>query len=156
MRIITSIFIVTFLLACSTKNATVDNDFEQYLESLDLLQTPVSFNVKRGLKAKSLNYDKALFKKFKQEWSVGPQGKLFDKDSVVLVVEILAGDMVVPLLRTFDREGRPLDSLNPYIKSGVDMGFECYEFVTVTDKKEIIVTDSTRNWDLNAEKTKCN
>jgi hypothetical protein len=71
----------------------------------------------------------------------------------VIVVEILAGDVVVPLLRTFDREGRPLDSLNPYSKSGVDMGFECYEFVTVTDKKEIIVIDSTRNWDLNADKT---
>jgi hypothetical protein len=154
MRLLTIIFTWTILVSCSAKKQTnTDNDFKRYLNSLELLETPVSFDAKRGIKVRSQNYDTGLFKKFKYNGSVGPQGKIFDRDSVVMIVEILAGDFVIPLLTTFDQEGRPLDTLNPYDKSGVDMGYECYEFVTVTDKKEIIVTDSTRRWNFNSDTT---
>jgi len=82
---------------------------------------------------------------------MGPHGKIFENDSIVVLVDISPGDVVVPLLTTFNQHGQKLDSLNPWIKSGGDIGYESYEFLTINDKKEIIVIDSTTTWDLNED-----
>ena len=154
MRYLTILLIAVVLNSCTTdKNKKADDNFKTYLSSLDKLETPVRFDTKNELKARSRNYDTLLFKKFKHAWSMGPHGKIFDNDSVIVIVDITAGDVLVPLFTTFNKQGQKLDSLNPYSRAGIDMGYECYEFVTIIESKEIIVTDSTRTWDLNEDES---
>jgi hypothetical protein len=149
-----TIILLTFLISCSTsKERNTGDDFRKYLNSLDNLEVPVTFDTKNDLKVKSRNYDTTLFQLFKHAWSMGPHGKIFEGDSIVVIVDITAGDVLVPLIMTFNQQGQKLDSLNPYDKAGADMGYESYEFVTINDNKEIVVTDSTRTWDLNADKS---
>ncbi|HEX6171524.1 MAG TPA: hypothetical protein VFZ33_17685 [Chitinophagaceae bacterium] len=153
MRLLTIILLGAILSSCSTsKKDEKDDDFKRYLSSLETLQTPVTFDTKNGIYARSKDYDTTLYKKFKHAWAFGPYGKIFENDSVVFTVDITAGDVLVPLIMTFDQRGHKLDSLNPYEKAGSDMGYESYEYVVINDKKEIIVTDSTRTWDLNEKR----
>jgi hypothetical protein len=150
---LTTILLTLVLFSCSTnKDTNPNNDFQTYLKSLDKLETPLTFDTKRNeIQVLSQNYDTTLFKIFKHAWSVGPHGKIFENDSIVVLVDISPGDVVVPLLTTFNQRGQKLDSLNPWNKSGGDIGYESYEFVTINDKKEIIVIDSTTTWDLNED-----
>jgi hypothetical protein len=152
MRLTTTLLTLT-LFSCSTnKDTNPKNDFQTYLRSLDKLETPLTFDTKRNeIQVLSQNYDTTLFKIFKHAWSMGPHGKIFENDSIVVLVDISPGDVVVPLLTTFNQHGQKLDSLNPWIKSGGDIGYESYEFLTINDKKEIIVIDSTTTWDLNED-----
>lgn len=123
-----------------------------YLKSLDNLETPVNFDTKQhDSKVLSQNYDTALFKVFKYAGSMGPYGKIFINDSIIVIIDISIGDVVVPVLTTFNQHGQKLDSINPWSKSGWDIGYESYEFLTINDKKEIIVIDSTRTSELNKE-----
>ena len=150
---LTTILLTTILLSCSTnKDTNLNNDFQTYLNSLDKLETPLTFDTRSNeIPVRSQNYDTTLFKKYKHTWSVGPHGKIFENDSIIVLVDISPRDVVVPILTTFNQHGEKLDSLNPWNKSGGDIGYESYEFVTINDKKEIIVVDSTKTWDLNKE-----
>jgi hypothetical protein len=152
MRILMLVISVTILLSCfSARDKQVDNEFKKYLKSLEALDIPITFDSKRGIKVRSKDYDTTLFKKFKHKWAFGPHGKAFENDSIILIIDITAGDVLVPLIMTFDQFGNKLDSLNPYTNGGVDMGYESYEYVAINGNKDILITDSTRRWDLNKE-----
>lgn len=144
------------MTSCSTekeKSASEDkNEFTAYLKSLDELETPVTFDTKRNqIKVRSANYDTSLFKIYKYAGAMGPHGKIFENDSIVVLVDIVVGDVVVPVITTFNQRGQKRDSLNPWKKSGSDIGYWSYEFLTVNNKKEIIVIDSTTTSTLNEE-----
>ena len=144
------ILFVTLLLSCArTIDDKSQGDFDRYLSSLEELKTPLKFNCKGGVGIRSNNYDTALWQKYKYRGSTWPCGRMFSKDSIIMTVEVGLGDFLWPLLMTFDRAGHKLDSLSVYQRSGMDMGYESCEYVTITDKQEIVVTDSTTRWDIN-------
>jgi hypothetical protein len=154
MRYLIIIIWTLMLVSCSRqKEVKSTNDFATYLGSLDSLETPVKFDTKTELKSKSERYDTALFKKYKHAWASVPYGKIFENDSIVVLVDVGVGDILVPLITTFTQQGDKLDSINPYDKAGADMGYLSYEFVTINSNKEIIVTDSTKTWKLNKDET---
>ena len=149
-----SIFCLVALTSCSVNRETkTASDFERYLNSLQEIKLPVSFDTKTDLITYSPAFDTALFSKYKHQDASAPYGRLAVKDSVITIIEIVPGDVLIPLICTFDMAGNKLDSLNPYNKAGADMGYESYEFVTLNKSNEIIVRDSTWTWDLNADGT---
>jgi hypothetical protein len=134
------------------KPATQSADnFTTYLESLDQIDIPFEFNTRDGLKGQSENYDTALFSKYKHAWSVAPYGRIAQSDDLVKTIEVVIGDMVVPVLMIYDKTGVKLDSLNPLDKAGGDIGYQSDEYVAFY-ADQVIVIDSTRTAELNAEK----
>jgi hypothetical protein len=155
MRLLTLIFTWTILVSCSSNgHRETKSEFEKYLGTIGTLQTPVTFDSKTGIHTGSKQkFDSVLFLKYRHRWALKPIGKILHGDSVVLILDLVIGDVVVPILTTFDKKGIKLDSLNPYSRAGVDMGYECYEFGTITNDRDIMIVDSTRRWDLNKEET---
>lgn len=152
MKHFTIICLLAILFGCDRKeHPTKSNTFETYLKSLATLPTPLHFSTTDdGLADLSPTYDSALFSRYKHVWAYRPYGKVVYEDSTTVVIDIVIGDITVPLLTTFDREGNKVDSLNLFARAGWDIGFASDEFVTLTADKKIIITDSTTRWDLNA------
>src|SRR5437879_12004861 len=142
-------FTCLIIFSCSGKKETIQTkDFQRYLSSLDSLKTPIIFNTQTQLGDFSKKFDSALFKKFKNQWAFKPYGKLFVTDRIAVTVDITAGDILTPILMTFDSEGNKLDSMNLYKSAGQFMGYESNELVTI-DKREIVTIRSVRRWELN-------
>ncbi|MCU0349772.1 MAG: hypothetical protein MUF43_02930 [Flavobacterium sp.] len=148
---LTIAFLTSIFCSCSTsRDSNSKSDFLTYSESLEKLNTPISFDTKgNNIKVLFKNYDTAMFEVFRYAGCIRPHGKIFVNDSIVVLVDIAAGDVIVPVLTTFNLQGQKLDSINPWNKSGWGIGYESYEFLTINDKKEIVVIDSTTTSELN-------
>lgn len=152
MKHLTIICLLIMLFSCDKKqHPTKSNTLKTYLNSLTTLPTPLHFSTTDdGLADLSPAYDSILFTKYKHIWAYRPYGKIIYDDSTVAVIDIVIGDVVVPLLTTFDQQGNKVDSLNLFARAASDIGFVSNEFVTITGDKRIIISDSTTRWDLNA------
>lgn len=137
------------LFYCSSYSTNrVEGDFQKYLATLEVIETPVHFEQDIIL-PKSINYDSALHNKFKSPWSLRPQGKMFETDSSVLIVDISSsGDQ---RFFTFDYEGHKLDSLFPFRNAYHDMGYMGDADVSINKNEEIVVIESIRKWDFKAD-----
>lgn len=167
-----TIYILTNLLfaltSCSTKiktpsdlatikNMQSDNselNFEDYLKTIDQIPLPLSHNSLGKLPILSTNYNKKAFEKYKHVWTSQPLGILFKDEKTVTLVDCSMGDWgLVPFLTTYDRQGKKIDSLGPYKKSGQGMGYSAIEYLTINKDKTIIVKDTVTTYSLNANKT---
>jgi hypothetical protein len=141
-------------IQCTKHKATTETDdrFTTYLASLEQIDFPFEFNTRDGLHVRSKNYDSTLFPIYKYAGSVAPYGRLPRSDNFVMTIEVVVGDIVVPVLMIYDETGVKIDSLNPIDKAGGDIGYESDEYVTIhTDK--IIVIDSTKSAELSADRS---
>jgi hypothetical protein len=128
------------------------NNFQIYLNALTDLKTPLVLSTQNELGEISPDIDSLVYARYKHHGASRPYGLLFRNDSIVMTVDIIVGDILVPVITTFNQSGQKLDSLRLYQKAGWDLGLEADEFVTITSDKKIIITDSIRRWDLNAER----
>jgi hypothetical protein len=127
---------------CSSDRESTDaKAFRSYLTSLDVINVPFEFNSKKGLKGGSVNYDTALFAKFKHSWSARPYGRFEQSDSITKIIEVINGDIPVPVLMTYNQNGVKLDSLNPFDTDQEDFTDESNKFVSVNGN-DIIIIDS--------------
>jgi len=160
-------YILTLLLftltSCSTETKSVsdktitnneqqddsENNFENYLKTLDQIPLPLSHNPLGQLPKLSKNYDKQAFEKYKHVWTSQPLGILFSDNKIVTLIDCSIGDWgLVPFLTTYDRQGNKIDSLGPYIKSGEDMGYRAIEYLTINKDRTILVSDSVTTYSL--------
>ncbi|GHM98930.1 hypothetical protein WSM22_04200 [Cytophagales bacterium WSM2-2] len=149
--------VVVILLSCSSPK----DEFRNYLNSIETIQAPSNLEAELR-KVRSKNYDTVLFARFEHDKgkdSRKPHGKLFENDSIILIIEgtdlssiggAVGYQLVDPILFTFDREGHKLDSLNPYSSfSQTEYGYQCTEFVTLEKNKQISIIDSIKLWAFN-------
>jgi hypothetical protein len=126
-----------------------ENDFENYLKTLDQIPLPLSHNPLGQLPTLSKNYDKQAFEKYKHVWTSQPLGILYNDSKTVTLIDCSIGDWgLVPFLTTYDRHGNKIDSLGPYIKSGEDMGYKAIEYLTINKDRTILVSDSVTTYSL--------
>ena len=59
----------------------------------------------------------------------------------------------VPFLTTYDFQGNKIDSTGFYDKSGCDMGYEGIEHLTFHADGQIVVLDTVKQWDIQADKS---
>jgi hypothetical protein len=132
------------IFGCSTK----DNDFDTFTGQLETLQTPISMATMRfPEKQTSKTYDKELFQKFKYSTAYEVYGKIYEDDKTVGIIYSVIGDINVPILVTYDKQGNRIDSLNLFENAtGFDFESETYEHVTFLANKTIQVIDSTKTW----------
>lgn len=138
-----------------TAKSTSQAGFDKYVASLSAVPLPFKNSTLRGsIKSYSKNYDKTGFEKFKHAWTTQPIGVVYKTENYIVTMETSIGDEgPVPFFTSYDKKGNKIDSLGPYKKSGFDIGYESAEYLTVNSDKTIRVTDSTKTWKLNKDKT---
>src|SRR5690348_2090237 len=121
-------------LICIFSCAIKDNDFQKYSEQLSTIKTPVSFQaMKFPEELISKNYDPELFKKFKFSSAYEAYGKIYEDDKIVCIIYTVVGDMNVPVIVTYDKQGNKIDSLNLFEKaSGFDFDKETFVYITLS------------------------
>ncbi len=125
------------------------DEFEKYINQMELLDTPIVFEtIKYPEGKKSKKYDRGLFERYKLQNAQSVYGMLFNDDKTVGVIYTVAGDINVPVLVTYDRNGNKIDSLNLFQNaSGFDLESETYERALLFSRT-IQVTDSVVKWRL--------
>lgn|GEM_PF-5427398 len=154
MKLLLAILLTAILYSCHTSRR---DEFKKYLNSIETLSVPLRLDQELN-RLRSKSFDSVLFAKYvhknkPNEW-LRPHGKLFENDSIVLVIDGNGSDLMNPygrehfqlydpLFITFDQEGHKLDSLIPYSHfAQSEYGYNCTEFVTITPAKEIMIIDS--------------
>jgi hypothetical protein len=80
-----------------------------------------------------------------------PYGKFYQTDKFIAVIAIGSSDIVIPVLVTFDKKGKIIDSFNLYQTAGADIGYYSTNITLLTKDKEILIKDSTLTRKLNEE-----
>lgn len=143
------LFAISILLIVGCRNQP--GDFEKYVKQLESLPTPlavktIEYPERKGLK----DYDSALFEKYKLYDAHSAYGKIYDDDRITGIIYTVASDISVPVLVTYNKAGKKIDSLNLFQNaSGFGLESEVYERVMLLPDKTIQVIDSVVKWDLN-------
>jgi hypothetical protein len=135
------------IIACKNQS----NQFDKYVGQLESLPTPLILKTIEYPEIKGQqNYDSALFTQYKLNDAQSVYGKIYDDDKMTGIIYTVAGDIGIPVLVTYDREGSKIDSVNLFSNaSGFGLESEVYERVILLPNKTIHVFDSIVKWDLN-------
>ncbi len=161
IKLLTGLFLAIFIItSCSNRqsdksdNDKIDqstgenlraDDFLKYLKSLKELKTPLTID---NIEEEPIGYDSVLFAKYKHKSSIWPYGQIVN-GQIISTIEVTIGeDRFSPVIMTYTKDGQKIDSLLPYKKTGWDIDYLSNEYLTINEKKEIIVTDSTTKWKL--------
>ena len=152
-----TILAMLIFIACSQKSTVLNNQitFDEYVKTLNQIPLPLNHSShEEQFSVISKTYDSTGFKNYKHVWTSIPLGKLYESDSVVVLVDLSYGDYgQVPFITSFDRKGNKIDSLGPFKKTGTDIGYYAIEFLTINKDWTIMVTDTLKEWKLNADET---
>ena len=140
-----------FLFGCKSEKTQESSLFSQYVGSIESIGLPFSFYSLDKISTPSDSYLKEGFKKYKLDWSTQPYGKAFVAESFVAIIETWPGDVIVPVVATYNWNGGKIDSLNLYSGGGIDMGYKATVLATLHPDYSISITDSIRKWELNEE-----
>jgi len=92
------IYLLLVLNLVSCKN----NDFNDYISSLNNVSLPLNFDINSSLNKPS-NFNESLFKKFKQKWTSYPYGIVYRNNKTIGIIETsIADNGIVPFLMTYD------------------------------------------------------
>lgn len=137
------LIIALSLYGCKSQH----DEFKKYINHLDSLDSPIVFeSIKYPEGKKSEKYDRGLFDRYKLQNAQSAYGMLFNDGKTVGVIYTVAGDINVPVLVTYDKNGNKIDSLNLFQNaSGFALESETYERVLFVDRT-IQVRDSVVKW----------
>ena len=147
------LYIIVFFLFVSC--ATHTNDFRTYASQIETLPTPLTFRTTEFFDQKLKDkIDESLFNKYKYAYADNVYGKIWDTDSSVTILYLVNGDIITPVLVTYDKEGNKIDSLNLFENaSGFNLEKETYVTATCYFNKTIQEIDSISTWTLNDKMT---
>jgi hypothetical protein len=146
LRLLTFILAASLLISCKKTDPTAE--FNTYLGSIETLKLPADIN---SIKP-SANYDTTLFKKFRHSDAKKPCAKLPISDTVFLIVEQM-NFSEENMIRTVSTTGRQLDMKPLFAKKedcSSDYGFSCSRNISINSDNSIMVIDSVRQSDINA------
>jgi hypothetical protein len=150
---------VLFLLICfgcsqSHHNSlpTDEVPFSEYVNSLDKVSLPFTCACAPDYFAnKTPKYDSAGFAKYKSVDANHPYGAvIFGPDNIVTINLVAADYCVAPILISFDKNGKKLDSLDAYGNSYIDTASSVMPTFKIKADKSIVLIDTTKTWDLDS------
>lgn len=125
--------------------------FSDYLNSLDELELPLSFDINSRMDA-SKNYDSTLFESYKHTWTYAPYGIAFRNEMIVGVIEYsIADNGLAPFLITLDNQGNKIDSLNILGNTGFGEQGQTLESAILDTDLKLVVTDSSKSWQIDSD-----
>ena len=143
------VFFITILviLGCSNR----ESDFDKYLDQVERLPTPLIIKtIEFTGRTSSQLIDTILFEKFKILDAQTVYGKIYEDNNFTGIIYNVPGDISVPVLVTYRKNGEKIDSLNLFKNaSGVGLEIELFERLILRPDMTIHVIDSLVKWDLN-------
>lgn len=140
--------------SCNISSQNEKGGFNHYLSSLEKVDLPLEYSTYSGLEFNKIEFDTIGFEKYKHVWTISPVGILYESEESITTLEYSIGDYgLAPFLVSYDTKGNKIDSLGPYEKSGVDLGYDGKEYVKILAERRIIVIDSIKKWDINPQGT---
>ena len=140
------IFIILILTSCGQ----IKSDFDQYLEQIDKIETPVTFHsTKYSGTTKYQNYKTELFKKYGKSGSHELQGLIYKNERFVGLLFNIIGDINRPFLITYDRQGNKIDSLNIFPNANSSLNTETVDHATIYSDNKIEIISESKTWELN-------
>jgi hypothetical protein len=160
MRLLTLIFI---LFSCRPSQpdkldnvALTDNrniDLYELLDQLPTLKTPLTFKSNGEITRVNLvvRNDELTNKISEILPDFHALGKIYQTKDFIAVISIVHADIATPVLTTYDKKGKEIDSFFLYPTAGGDMGYYSTNVITLNDNRVIILTDSTLTRKINEE-----
>ena len=155
------IILLLLLFSCGRhqndkSNLTTDktnNDFYSLLEQLPNLKTPLTFRSNRQISRDNLINEELINRIHESDPSFNPYGRIYQTSDFIAVIGIGSADIATPVLATYDKNGKLIDSFFMYPTAGGDMGYYSTNIITLTENKELFLTDSVLTRKINKEGT---
>lgn len=144
------IFIINLffiVLSSCQKEETTDDNFSKFLSSIPDLKLPFITNSAEDLQAAF--YPDTMYNKFIDDSSNGIYGKIKVNDSIHGVVFLLPGDILFPLLVTYNSIGKRIDELDLVHLPGGSDGYNANgsSYLVMNNKLEILITDTIHTFE---------
>jgi hypothetical protein len=143
----------TETLDSATLTDNRNSDLYVLLNQLPVLKTPLTFNSNGQTTRVNLvvvNNDLTnRISEFLPDFHA--LGKIYQTDEFIAVISIVHADIATPVLTTYDKDGKEIDSFFFYPTAGGDMGYYSKNIITLNDNRVIVLTDSTLTRKINEE-----
>lgn len=142
---------IIYLLLILSFIACKNNDFNNYINSLNDVSLPHDFDINSTLN-KPLNYNKLLFEKFKHKWSSYPYGIVYRNNKTIGIIEAsIADNGIAPILITYDIIGNKIDSLNILENTSFSENSQTLVNASLDKNLNLFIIDSTKTWENDNE-----
>lgn len=153
---------ITLLLLCGCGQQTgkldnttsVDqNESELYalLDQLPVLKIPLTFSSDEQMVGGQGVTDDLTSKISAIVPDLNVLGKIYQTKDFIAIISVVPSDIATPVLTTYDKLGKEIDSFLMYPTAGGDMGYYSTNIITLTNNRELILTDSTLTRRINEE-----
>ena len=128
----------------------IDKEFQNIVDSLPIISTPITFDSDDGIPYGpfAIENDQFLLRIKERIPDLLGYAKVDESKNYYLIIGISPSDIGSPILMTFDKTGKKIDSYFMFETAGGDIGYYSRNTVTLKDNKEFILTDSTTTRDL--------
>ena len=140
-------FLVMFLSALLIGHTTDrGEDFRRYYSSIDVIDLPVVFDCLKDIKYADMSkVDPALFERFHPQ-PANLVGRVFPSEKFVSIIYLFPTDSGTPVLFTYSKDGRPIDTLGLYLGGcQSDPGGSQHSFTSIRPDRTIRFIDSVFN-----------
>jgi hypothetical protein len=128
-----------------------DNDLYALLDQLPILKTPLTFNSDGRLVGGKEVSDELRSKISAIVPGSNVLGKIYQTKDFIAIIDVAPADIATPVLTTYDKRGKEIDSFFMYPSAGGDMGYYSTNIISLTDNRELFLTDSTLTRKINKE-----
>ena len=129
----------------------IDTAFKNMVDSLPIISTPMTFDSDEGVAYEpfAIKNEQFLLRIRKRIPEFLGYAKIDESKNYYLIIGISPSEIGSPILMTFDKSGKKIDSYFMFKTAGGDIGYYSRNTVTLKDNKEFIYTDSTTTRELN-------
>lgn len=141
------------MISCkpSTKqdnNQNANRRFSKYLERIESVSLPFSASCFDFTDFESTaKYTDLIDTAYASEWEI-PFRKINTNGNYKIVIYLSPADIYVPILRTYDLNGKKISEFQFFSNCGGEPGFRERQFIKINSDLQIIKKDTIWKWDL--------
>lgn len=144
--------ILTSTISCrqSTKNVN-SQGFSNYLQRIDPMILPYKSGCYDFIHFdREGKYSALVDTTYSSEWEI-PFKRIKTNRNFEIVVYLIPADIYVPILKTFDLNGKEISEFQFFTNCDGEPGFRERQFVEIRQNLQIIKTDSIWRWELDED-----
>jgi hypothetical protein len=145
MKITQTIFIALFFFVSCKKELSQQEKFTTFLNSIPDLKIP--FQTNSGEELQAAFYPDTIYKDFIDDSSNGVYAKIKVNDSIHGIIFLMPGDILFPLLVTYNSAGKKLNELALVNLSGDGYNANGTSYVVMNKNLEIQMTDTVNTFE---------
>jgi hypothetical protein len=144
--------VLTTMVVSSQSLKNLDSQkFCNYLQRIEPITLPFQSGCYDFINFSSTDRNSALIDTtYSSKWEI-PYKRIDTKKNFGIVIYLSPADIYVPVLKTFDLNGRIISKLQIFTNCNGEPGFRERQFVSIDKNLQIVKTDSIWRWKLDAD-----